>query len=201
LRGEKYDAHDFIPEALRNGAAAVVIDRRHANTYSQMGVPAIVVPDTLQALQKMATLHRRKFDIPIVAITGTNGKTTTKEMLAWILQSKFNVHKTWGNLNNHIGVPLTLLHLTAGHQISVLEMGTNHPGEIALLAALAEPTAALITISAGAIYNFSETSKEWLEKNWTCLNAPEPMASLSLIKTIHISVHIHPPATLFVPIL
>ncbi len=145
LKGAKYDAHDFIIDAVKNGAAAVVIDRKHANTVGKMGVPAIVVPDTLLALQKMATLHRKKFDIPILAITGTNGKTTTKEMLAWILQSKFNMHKTWGNLNNHIGVPLTLLHLTTSHQISIIEMGTNHPGEIALLGSMVEPTISLIT--------------------------------------------------------
>ena len=145
LKGEKFDAHDFLIDAVKNGAAAVVIDRKHANAAGNMGVPAIVVPDTLLALQKMASLHRKKFDIPILAITGTNGKTTTKEMLAWILQSKYNVHKTWGNLNNHIGVPLTLLHLTTAHQISVIEMGTNHPGEIALLGSLVEPTVGLIT--------------------------------------------------------
>jgi UDP-N-acetylmuramyl pentapeptide synthase len=122
-----------------------------------MGVPAIVVPDTLLALQKMASLHRKKFYIPIVAITGTNGKTTTKEMLAWILQSKYNVHKTWGNLNNHIGVPLTLLHLTTAHQISVIEMGTNHPGEIALLGSLVEPTVGLITNIGRGHLEFFET--------------------------------------------
>jgi UDP-N-acetylmuramoyl-tripeptide--D-alanyl-D-alanine ligase len=145
LKGEKFDAHDFIFDAVKNGAAAVVIDRSHANAAGNMGVPAIVVADTLLALQKMASLHRKKFAIPMVAITGTNGKTTTKEMLAWILQSKLNVHKTRGNLNNHIGVPLTLLHLTTDHQCSVIEMGTNHPGEIALLGSIVEPTAGLIT--------------------------------------------------------
>jgi UDP-N-acetylmuramoyl-tripeptide--D-alanyl-D-alanine ligase len=145
LKGAKYDAHDFIIDAVKNGAAAVVIDRKHAHVAGNLGVPAIVVPDTLLALQKMAALHRKKFDIPVLAITGTNGKTTTKEMLAWILHSKYNVHRTWGNLNNHIGVPLTLLHLTTAHQISIIEMGTNHPGEIALLGSLVEPTAGLIT--------------------------------------------------------
>jgi len=145
IKGDKFDGHDFIIDAVKNGAAAVVIDRMHAHTISSMGTPVIVVKDTLQALQKMAALHRKKFSIPILAITGTNGKTTTKEMLAWILQAKYNIHKTWGNLNNHIGLPLTLLHLNPTHQISIIEIGTNHPGEIATLCSLVQPTAGLIT--------------------------------------------------------
>jgi UDP-N-acetylmuramoyl-tripeptide--D-alanyl-D-alanine ligase len=145
LKGDKFDGHDFIIDAVRSGAAAVVIDHMHTHKISGMSTPVIVVKDTLQAMQKMAALHRKKYSIPILAITGTNGKTTTKEMLAWILHTKFNVHKTRGNLNNHIGVPLTLLHLNPTHQISIIEMGTNHPGEIAALSSLVHPTAALIT--------------------------------------------------------
>jgi UDP-N-acetylmuramoyl-tripeptide--D-alanyl-D-alanine ligase len=157
LKGEKYDGHDFLVEAVKNGAAAVIIDRRHAHTIRDIGVPAVVVPDTLLALQNMAALHRNKFNIPILAITGTNGKTTSKEMIAWILQSKFEVHKTRGNLNNHIGVPLTLLHLTSSHQISIIEMGTNHPGEIALLSTLVRPTIGLITnIGRGHLQFFND---------------------------------------------
>jgi UDP-N-acetylmuramoyl-tripeptide--D-alanyl-D-alanine ligase len=145
LKGERFDAHDFIIDAVKNGAAAAVVDQSHAHTISGMGAPVIVVKNTLLALQTMAGLHRKNFSIPVIAITGTNGKTTTKEMLAWILQTKYAVHKTWGNLNNQIGVPLTLLHLTSAHQVSIIEMGTNHPGEISFLSSLVQPTIGLIT--------------------------------------------------------
>jgi UDP-N-acetylmuramoyl-tripeptide--D-alanyl-D-alanine ligase len=109
LKGPKFDGHDFIIDAIRSGASAVVINKSHAHKISAMGIPALVVKDSLITLQKLAAQHRRKFSIPVLAITGTNGKTTTKEMIAWILQTKMNVHRTWGNLNNHIGVPLSLL--------------------------------------------------------------------------------------------
>ena len=122
-------------------------------------------PDSLKALQQMASIYRSKFNIPLVAITGTNGKTTTKEMISWILQTRLNVHRTWGNLNNHIGVPLTLLTLNSDHQVSVLELGTNHPGEIALLSQLAKPTAGLITnIGRGHLEFFSSVEGVAREK-------------------------------------
>jgi UDP-N-acetylmuramoyl-tripeptide--D-alanyl-D-alanine ligase len=145
LKGPKFDGHNFIIDAIKLGASAVVINKSHAHKISAMGVPVLVVKDSLVALQKLAAQHRRKFSIPVLAITGTNGKTTTKEMISWILQSKLNVHRTWGNLNNHIGVPLTLLNLNSEHDVSIIELGTNHPGEIAALTAMTRPTAGLIT--------------------------------------------------------
>jgi UDP-N-acetylmuramoyl-tripeptide--D-alanyl-D-alanine ligase len=156
LKGPNYDGHDFVLDAIRQGAAAAVINRTHVGHLSGRGVPLIVVKDSLKALQQMAALHRRKFNIPVLAITGTNGKTTTKEMIAWILQTEMNVHRTAGNLNNHIGVPLTLLNLNHTHEISIIELASNHPGEIALLSNITKPTAALITnIGRGHLEFFS----------------------------------------------
>jgi len=157
LKGPRFDGHDFIINALKSGSAAIVINKSHAHRVSAMGAPVLVVRDSLKALHKFAAMYRRKFKIPVLAITGTNGKTTTKEMIAWILQQKFNVHRTWGNHNNHIGVPLTLLALNSSHDASIVEMGTNHPGEIAMLCAITKPTAGLITnIGRGHLEYFSD---------------------------------------------
>jgi UDP-N-acetylmuramoyl-tripeptide--D-alanyl-D-alanine ligase len=165
LKGPKFDGHDFLINAVKSGAAAIVINKSHAHKISAMGVPVLVVKDSLIALQTMASMHRRKFNIPVLAITGTNGKTSTKEMISWILQTKMNVHRTWGNLNNHIGVPLTLLTLNSEHDISIIELGTNHPGEIASLCAITRPTAGLITnIGRGHLEFFSSTEGVAREK-------------------------------------
>lgn len=156
LKGPKFDGHEFIIDAIRLGASAVVINKSSAHKVSSMGIPVLAVKDSLVALQKLAAQHRRKFNIPVLAITGTNGKTTTKEMIAWILQTRMNVHRTWGNLNNHIGVPLSLLTLNSEHDVSIIELGTNHPGEIAALCAITRPTAGLITnIGRGHLEFFS----------------------------------------------
>ncbi len=145
ITGERLDGHNYIAEAVRKGAAAIVLAREQAHRFAELPLPQIIVPETLHALQEMASLHRKRFRIPVIGITGTNGKTTTKEMIAWILQNKFRVLKTRGNLNNHIGVPLTLLELHSEHEVAIIEMGTNHPGEIKQLCKIAGPTAGLIT--------------------------------------------------------
>ncbi len=156
LRGPNFDGHDFIKDAIRKGAAALAIDKTNVHRINGTTIPVFVVPDSLTALQQLAEGHRRKFSIPILAITGTNGKTTTKEMIAWILQTRMNVHRTWGNHNNHIGVPLTLLTINSEHDISIVELGTNHPGEIAMLSKLVRPSAAIITnIGRGHLEFFS----------------------------------------------
>ena len=105
----------------------------------------ILVDDVLTTLQELANLHRRTLAIPVLAITGTNGKTTSKELIATVLKNRFNITYTQGNLNNHIGVPLTLLKMTSETQIAVIEMGANHPGEIAALCKIAEPDLGLVT--------------------------------------------------------
>ena len=173
LRGPKFDGHDFVIDAMKQGAVAAVINKTNVGYLSDRGLPLIVVRDSLEALQKMAALHRKKFTIPVIAITGTNGKTTTKEMVAWILQTKMNVHRTEGNLNNHIGLPLTLLELNSRHDISIVELGTNHPGEIDLLSSITKPTAALITnIGRGHLEFFSSVEGVAEEKLSLFKNIP-----------------------------
>jgi UDP-N-acetylmuramoyl-tripeptide--D-alanyl-D-alanine ligase len=151
LRGERFDGHAFLPEAGARGAAAAVVDDRFDPTEGVAG-PAgrLVVPDTLRALGAIARLHRSRFQLPVVGVTGSNGKTTTREMIAAVLSTRGKVLKTEGNLNNEVGVPLTLFGLDASHSAAVVEMGMNHPGEIARLAAIALPQVGVVTLAAPA---------------------------------------------------
>lgn len=144
LRGERYDGHDFVDKAAAAGAVAALIDREHQQTAS---LPVAAVDDTTAALGALAAHWRRQFNIPMIAVAGSNGKTTVKEMIAACLRAHFGdeaVLATRGNLNNHIGLPLTLLTLRAAHRVGVVEVGMNHPGETAELAAIAAPTVAVI---------------------------------------------------------
>ena len=142
LRGATFDGNRFVAEALARGAAFAVAD----DPAAAGGDPRIrFVPDTLQALQALAREHRRALGIPILAISGSNGKTTTKELVSRVLASRFEVYATRGNLNNHIGVPLTLLAMDARTQFGIVEMGASACGEIALLASVAEPDYGLLT--------------------------------------------------------
>jgi UDP-N-acetylmuramoyl-tripeptide--D-alanyl-D-alanine ligase len=141
LKGPNFDANAFARPALDAGCRfAVIDDPAQAN-----GPATIVVPDVLLALQQLARHHRRMFDVPVLAITGSNGKTTTKELVHAVLSTDRTTLATQGNLNNHIGVPLTLLRLTREHRAAIIEMGANKPGDIAELCAIAEPTLGLIT--------------------------------------------------------
>lgn len=142
LKGENFDAHDFLPELVGKGAAAVVAERLPDN----YPLPALVVPDTRLALSQIATGWRNQFDIPVIGVTGSNGKTTTKEMTASILRAAFGEGflATAGNLNNDIGVPMTLFRLDDCHHAAVIEMGVNHPGEMTSLTMVACPTVALV---------------------------------------------------------
>jgi len=141
LKGANFDGNKFATEALQKGASYVVID----NPEFVADERTILVEDALLALQNLAREHRRRFSIPLIGITGSNGKTTSKELISTVLAKKFNVHFTKGNFNNHIGVPLTLLQLTVEHEIAVIEMGANKPGDIKELAEIAEPTHGIIT--------------------------------------------------------
>ncbi len=144
LRGERFDGHDFLEQAIAAGAGALLVA---VEERLPAGASVLVVADTRLALGRMAAAWRARFDIPVIAVTGSNGKTTTKEMIAAILKAHFGeaVLATRGNLNNDIGLPLTLLGLNGGHRAAVIEMGMNHPGEIAYLAPLGAPTVAVIT--------------------------------------------------------
>ncbi len=142
LSGANFDGHAFVAQAKARGAAAVIVGRPVAEAA---GIAQVVVDDTLAALSRLARNHRRKFHIPVIAIAGSNGKTTTKEMIAAVLRTGREVLSTAGNLNNHIGVPLTLLRLRKEHEAAVVEIGTNHPGELAALLKILEPTHGLLT--------------------------------------------------------
>ena len=147
LHGDRFDGHDFLKEAFDRGAAAAVVDANWlAHARIDFGTPPLVgVPDTLKALHELALAHRRRFDMPLIAIAGSNGKTTTKELTASVLGQRWRVLRTEGTLNNHLGVPLTLLRLEPTHRAAVIELGMNHIGEVAALCEIAEPTHGLIT--------------------------------------------------------
>ena len=149
LHGERFDGNNFAQQALESGASLAVIDNPEVfAAYSQSPIAhsrILLVEDTLLALQELARAWRRELGLPIIAITGTNGKTTTKELLATVLSTKYNLHYTQGNLNNQIGVPLTLLQITRAHEMAIVEMGASHPGDIKELVDIAEPNFGLIT--------------------------------------------------------
>lgn len=143
LIGERFDAHDFLAEAVQRGAVALVVsDARRA---VGLHVPIYDVDDTTRALGALGRYRRRAWGGPVVAVAGSNGKTSTKELVAAALSSAFEVHATRGNLNNHVGVPLTLLAIPDDAGIAVVEVGTNHPGEVATLRAIVEPDLAVVT--------------------------------------------------------
>lgn len=141
LKGDKFDANTFAEQAIAEGAIYAVID----NPDYKLNDKYILVEDGLKALQDLARHHRKQLSIPVIGLTGTNGKTTTKELINAVLSQKFNTLATQGNLNNHIGVPLTILSINSTHQMAVIEMGANHQREIALLSSIAQPSHGLIT--------------------------------------------------------
>jgi UDP-N-acetylmuramoyl-tripeptide--D-alanyl-D-alanine ligase len=141
LKGENFNGNKFADDALSKGAKYVVVDEKeYATTLSH-----ILVDDVLTTLQKLAKHHRKQLSIPIIGLTGSNGKTTTKELIQSVLKQKFNVFATKGNLNNHIGVPLSILSITQQHEIAIIEMGANHQKEIAFLCTISQPDFGVIT--------------------------------------------------------
>ena len=148
LKGEHFDGNTFVAQALEMGAAYAITDAEQPMTCSQAkdyNGRIIRVDNSLLALQDLARAWRRELGLPIIGITGTNGKTTTKELLAAVLSTKYTLHYTQGNLNNQIGVPLTLLQMTRAHELAIVEMGASHPGDIKELVQIAEPNYGLIT--------------------------------------------------------
>ena len=142
LKGEHFDGNDFAYQVANdNIAACVIADRKDLPKHERL----FIVDDSLTALQQLAKLHREKCGTPIIGITGTNGKTTTKELVSAVLSQKYNITYTQGNFNNHLGVPLTLLQIKPDTEIAVVEMGANHPKEIELLCSLAQPNFGIIT--------------------------------------------------------
>ncbi len=166
IKGDRFDGHSFILDAVSKGAGGVLVQEggiTNAN-FKLPDVSFISVNDSVKALGNIGNFHRSRFTIPIIGITGSNGKTTTKEMTAVILSKKFNALKNFGTENNNIGVPLTLMRLNSEHNIAVLEMGTNHLGEIRRLSEIARPTIAIIT-------NIGPSHLEYLEDIDTVLKA------------------------------
>lgn len=157
IRGDRFDGHDFVPDAIRKGAWGALVEQSALEAkYATMGGLQNVIPveDTLFSLQEMSLIHRKKFILPVIGITGSNGKTTTKEMLASIMLQKGAVLKNEGNLNNHIGVPLTLLKMDSHHKAAIIEMGMSGLGEIKTLARLAMPAVGVITNISAAHLQF-----------------------------------------------
>ena len=141
LKGDNFNGNNFATEALNQGAKYVICDEPIIEKRDNI----FIIEDCLTYLQKLANYHRSKFTLPIIGITGTNGKTTSKELIAHVLKQKYKVLATSGNLNNHIGVPLTILQLNNSHEIAIIEMGANKPGDIKELVEIAEPTHCIIT--------------------------------------------------------
>lgn len=170
LKGQHFDGNQYAIEALQAGCKyAVVDDASIASKHNN----CILVGDVLHTLQSLAQYHREWLGIPVIAITGSNGKTTTKELVSAVLSRKYNIKSTPGNLNNHIGVPLTILQITKAHQLAVIEMGANHPGEISELCRIAKPNYAIITSIGkehlegfGNIDNVIKTNGELYEYVW-----------------------------------
>ena len=173
LRGERFDGNQFIAQAKAQGAAAVVCEASGEAQAQAHDLPALVVPDARIALGELATGWRRQFDLPLIAVTGSNGKTTVTQMIASILRAHAgrDALSTQGNLNNDIGVPLTLFNLRAHHRIAVVELGMNHPGEIAYLSHLTQPTVALVNNAQREHQEFMGTVEAVAQENGAVLQA------------------------------
>ncbi|MCD8515850.1 MAG: bifunctional UDP-N-acetylmuramoyl-L-alanyl-D-glutamate--2,6-diaminopimelate ligase MurE/UDP-N-acetylmuramoyl-tripeptide--D-alanyl-D-alanine ligase MurF [Burkholderiaceae bacterium] len=170
LRGERFDGHDYLDSVHAAGAVAALVER----VDESVDLPQIVLGDTLKALQTMAVAWRRRFDLPVIGITGSNGKTTTKEMTAAVCRAWVGVDQalsTTGNLNNEIGVPLTIMRLREHHRVAVIEMGMNHPGEIAQLAKIAQPTIGLVLNAQREHQEFMQTVQAVAQENGQALCA------------------------------
>jgi UDP-N-acetylmuramoyl-tripeptide--D-alanyl-D-alanine ligase len=168
LKGERFDAHDFLPQAASQGAVAALAQRGLS-----AGQPGLLVEDSLKALGQLAAGWRSQFSLPLIAVTGSNGKTTVTQMIASILRAWKGeaAFATEGNFNNDIGLPLTLLRLRAGHEAGVVELGMNHPGEIAYLAALAKPTVALVNNAQREHLEFMATVEAVARENGSVIEA------------------------------
>ena len=173
LRGERFDAHAFLPQAKAAGAAAALAE----HGLAEAGLPGLLVPDALVALQQLASAWRARLQLPLIAVAGSNGKTTVTQMIAAILRAWHGdaALATAGNYNNHIGVPLTVLRLRQDsavyHRVAVLELGMNHPGEIALLAAIAQPSVALVNNAQREHQEFMASVQAVAEENGAVISA------------------------------
>jgi len=164
IKGEKLDGHKFVEEAINKGASVVIINKKNIKEFSGLEIPFVTVKDTTEALGNLARVWRKKIRTKVIGISGSNGKTSTKEMLASLLSQKYSVNKTIANNNNHIGVPLTILSTNEKHDVLVAEIGTNHFGETKYSASIAQPDYALITNIGDSHLEFLKNRKGVLEE-------------------------------------
>ena len=171
LRGARYDGHAYLAAAQARGAVAAMVDQRALTPGGDSPLPLLLVDDTRLGLGRLAAYWRGKFKMPLIAVAGSNGKTTVKEMIAAILAEHAGAARSYatpGNLNNDIGVPLTLLGLRAQHICAVVELGMNHPGETAYLAGIAQPTVALVTTLSASTRNSCKALRTWRVSTARC---------------------------------
>ena len=174
IRGRRWDGHRFIEDAAHRGASCLIVSHVPMSPNGSGSLPTVLVEDTTQALGDLARFHRRRLARPVIAVTGSCGKTTTKELIAHLLGGPETVLKTAGTQNNHIGVPLTLLGMMPRHRMAVVELGSNHPGEIAYLASIAEPDVAVLTNVGPVHLEFFESLLGVLREKLSLLDAVAP---------------------------
>ena len=180
IHGTRFDGHAFLEEAIRRGASCLIVSRVPSLVNGAASLPTVLVEDTTEALGGLARFHRRRLGIPVIAVTGSCGKTTTKELIAHLVGQPETVLKTVGTQNNHIGVPLTLLRLSPAHRLAVIELGSNHPGEIAYLASIAEPDLATITNVGPVHLEFFGSLMGVLQEKLSLLDALPPEGTVVL---------------------
>lgn len=173
IKGEKFDGHNFVNEAVSKGASAVLINEVNNKKFDNLSIPIITVPDTIKAFGELANRWRHKLNAKVIALTGSTGKTTTKEIIATLFKEKYKVIKTEANNNNHIGVPLTIFNANEKTEILVLELGTNHKGEIFYTSKIAEPDIALITNIGSSHLEFLINKKGVLKEKTDLFNVVE----------------------------
>lgn len=188
IKGDKFDGHNYVKEAVKKGANAIVVSNRKLKHFEDVTIPIISVKSTINAYAELAKIWRKKLSAKVISITGSNGKTSTKEIIAHLLSEKFSVHKTFANNNNQIGVPLTILSTPANTDFIVLEHGTNHFGEIEFTANIAQPDLALITNIGNSHIEFLESKEKVLaekiqlfanrkENGFLFINTDDPLIS------------------------
>lgn len=170
IKGDRFDGHDFVHEAVKKGASSVVIEENKLNLFKSLSLPLVTVNDTVTALGGLARVWRNKLSAKVVALTGSSGKTSTKEILSDLLREKYSVNKTAANNNNQIGVPLTIFSTGIRHDILILEIGTNHFGEVAYSAGIAQPDFALITNIGNSHLEFLNNKRGVLKEKKELLN-------------------------------
>ncbi len=179
IRGDRFDGHDYTAEAIEKQAALIIVSKKNFSFPPNLPhPPVILVADTTQALGQLAHFHRQRFSIPIIAITGSNGKTTTKEMIAAVLSARYNVLKNVATENNHIGVPMTLLRLNPSYQMVVLEFGTNRFGDIRWLSQITSPTVGLFTNIGESHLEFLKTPSGVFKEKTEMIKYLKPPATL-----------------------